>query len=119
MLRKFPLETRRTVLDPHSTVSPWQDHHQVDADDDDDNADNDDNDDDNDDDDEDDEDDEYACNKCQEPLEEGCATQPNPPQNTKDNPPVIIMIMTNFIIIMIMKNVIIIISMTTMTINST
>ena len=40
----------------------------------------------------DDEDDEYACNKCQEPLEEGCATQPNPPQNTKDNPPVIIMI---------------------------
>ena len=35
MLTKLPLETRRTVLDPHSTVSPC--HHDEDHDDDDDN----------------------------------------------------------------------------------
>ena len=43
MLTKLPLETRRTVLDPHSTVSPC--HHDEDHDDDDDNDDDDDDDD--------------------------------------------------------------------------
>ena len=39
-------------------------------------------------------DDGYACNKCQEPLEEACATRPNPPRNTKDTQTVIMMITT-------------------------
>ena len=41
-----------------------------------------------------DDDDGYSCNKCQEPLEEACATRPNPPRNTKDTQTVIMMITT-------------------------
>ena len=55
--------------------------------------------------DDDDDDDRYACNKCQEPLEEACATHRSPPQNTKDTPTVIMMIMTMMVmmVMMIMK----------------
>ena len=53
-----------------------------------------DDDDDDDYDDDDDDDDGYSCNKCQEPLEEACATRPTPTQNTKDAPTVIMMIGT-------------------------
>ena len=55
--------------------------------------------------DDDDDDDRYACNKCQEPLEEACATHRSPPQNTKDTPTVIMMIMKilTTIIIIIMR----------------
>ena len=41
-----------------------------------------------------DDDDGYACNKCQEPLEEACATQANHPRNTKDTPTRILKIKT-------------------------
>ena len=66
----------------------------VKKDDDNDNDDDDDDDDDGDDDGDDDDDDGYSCNKCQEPLEEACATRPTPPQNTKDAPTLIMMIAT-------------------------
>ena len=46
-----------------------------------------------------DDDDGYACNKCQEPLEEACATHPALPLNTKDTASIIVLIIIIIIVI--------------------
>lgn len=46
-----------------------------------------------------DDDDGYACNKCQEPLEEACATHPALPLNTKDTASIIVIIIIIIIVI--------------------